>query len=303
MAEKQNEKERIGALRWTRLEDQLRPTRSEESSALLTGFLWTWTKWERYSVDEKTNLISGEGERTTYYPAAQGRALVESFETVHDRGTLEEFVNRFGLLGCGEKLRGDESHGPGWCGGDSIDLCLVHAWTIRTIRKLSAEFNQAMRGGKQDRDRLAASLKDWNNNRLAMGDSRVGNILVDWRRVEDKPLVQARDLLQYFVNANTEGIRPFLYVRRFLGGRPATRTWLSFAYLYELIYWQVGQELLEDRSRQCRRIDCGKIFKARHRKQIYCSRRCLDIDKQARYAQRVRSSRPRQKSRGTRRRK
>jgi hypothetical protein len=105
-------------------------------------------------------------------------------------------------------------------------------------------------------------------------------------RLAANPFPDAHWAIQTIINANTEGIRPFLY----FGSGQRTHTWLCFNYLYELVYWQLAQQLTDDRLRACRRPECGKVFEAKKRKQVYCSRRCLDAHKQARYMERKRRS-------------
>jgi hypothetical protein len=150
--------------------------------------------------------------------------------------------------------------------------------------------NQAGHGGTRERLRLAAEIKDVENLRVSMGDGRVGPLLVgskstkQFHRLQDNPFWAAKWIVQSLVNMNTEGIRPYLY----FGSGMQTHTWFCFGGLYELAYWRLSQELADDRLRKCRRAECGKLFEAEHRKQVYCNRRCLDIDKQAKYTERKR---------------
>ena len=278
---------KLRGMRWSRLrDDDLRPNREQFQAALRSGFLWTWTKWQSYKVSD--GLIVGSGMTHTYFPVPNAE-IVNRLEVVRDEPTLREFVADFGLLGCGEHRDGEDKR-PHWR-GDDVQLCIIHARTIRLMRSLIACLHRAEYGGSADeKSRLAAEMLDVENTSISLGDGRTGLLAVGVRlpkimaKIAGNPFWAARWMIQTAINANTEGIRPFVY----FGSGLRTRTWLCFSGLYELAYWRLVEELSDDVLRKCRRKECGRIFEAKHRKQVYHNRRCLDIDKQARYSERKR---------------
>ncbi len=273
-------------LGWQRVVDAFRPNRAQFGRALHTGFLWTWAKYKKYEPDG--DLLRGVGKWESYFTAPSAK-LVDRLESVKDEGTLRGFVEEFGLLGCGEEDPATHQRRKVYR-GDSIKLSLAHARTVRMLRTMIAGLNSAEHGDLTERTRFAAEIADIENtgrlNDLSLGGGKIGTLLVgtylprESALLRNDPFPSAHRLLQGLINANTEGIRPFLY----FGSGRRTRTWLSFHYLYELAYWQLADELADDRLRACRRRGCAKVFEAKgNRKKVYCSRRCLDIDKQARY--------------------
>jgi hypothetical protein len=253
-----------------------------------------WIKYEEYEVKDGILRVVGNLHKFQRYFPVPSQTLVNELAAVHDQKTLLQFVKSFGPIGCGEPAlpTGDPKPLESQL-GDSVELCMVHAQTIRAIRDLIAALHQAERGGAAETTRLAAEIFDVEQLHLSLGDGRVGNLIVGARnhrvfgRLQNSPFSAAHWILQSTINANTEGIRPFLY----FGTGLRTCTWLLFTRLYELAYWQLGQNTADDRLRKCRRAACGTIFEAKRRKQVYCNRRCLDRDKRALYAERKRGER------------
>lgn len=267
--------------------DDLRPKRAEINAAIRSGFLGRWRKWEHYKIDHDNGVICGLGEVKDYFPSPSA-GLVRQLETVRDEESLLRFTKTFGLLGCG--LPPDEEGNRSFSGDDSIDLCIIHAETIYVMRTLLAQLSLALRTNGDERARLATIISHIERRLdLSLGNGKVGQILVRLSLVErhPDPVATARWILQSIINDNTQGIRPFLY----FGSGMRTHTWLRFGSLYELAYWHLAREAADDRLRKCKRGDCPRIFEAKRRKQVYCSRRCLDIDKQARYEKNKRGTR------------
>lgn len=261
--------------------DDLRPKRAEINAAIRSGFLGRWRKWERYKIDRDRRVICGLGEVKDYFPSPSA-GLVRQLEALRDEESLLRFTKTFGLLGCGLPPDEEGNRTISLSGDDSIDLCFVHAETIYVMRTLLAQLSLALRTNGGERARLATVISHIERFDLSLGEGKVGPILVRFSQVDRErpdPVSTARWILQQIVTDNTQGIRPFLY----FGSAMRTRTWLRFGGLYELAYWHLAHEAADDRLRKCKRSDCPRIFEAKNRKQIYCSRRCLDIDKQARY--------------------
>ena len=283
--------DQIGALRWLGLENQLHATSRELNAARKEGrFLWKWRKWQDYDIDVEADLIVGKGESTLYF-SAPTVAMLDQLYTVSDDKSLLKFARKFGLLGC-SKTAGSESNQAEHHSDsiNSIELCLAHAETVRVLRDLIGALHQAERDLSQ-RPRLGAEIyiAEVRRHSISLGDGRIGYQLVGAKRqfteLRKNPFNIACGMIQSLIDMNTNGIRPFL----FFANNTQPEIWFAFDSLYELAYWKLALDAADHRIRKCRRVECGRIFKANRNKQVYCSRDCLDTDKQRRYNAKKRS--------------
>ena len=295
----------IASIHWTMTLQGERLSPRERLSALRTGFIASQTIHQQYQI--KDDILRGKGPKSSTDFPAEHRDLWLEFASVRDKDSLLTFVERHGLLGCGRERRevreGKELGGAAervTCisppEGDDVEHALRHVRTVNAIRRLIGVLHTVRSDGVPH---LAAELADvYGKTDLALGPDpeqygSLPRLPGGTRQVAEKPVSEANYAIRFLINVNMESVRPV--VCAFAAGR--SRPFLTSDRLIDFIYWQLAQELSDDRTRRCKRADCPKVFQAKRRDQVYCSRRCLDRDKSRRRYAEERARRRRTKRR------
>ncbi len=252
------------------------------------GFRQLWPVYERYEIEEG-NLTS-KGSVARYYSPAIEPHLVSEFAKVHDPKALLSFAKRFGeLSGNGTLVEPAIRHAR---------RIAAAAEVIEKINGLKREFSRVM-----DSPRVVEGLRRFLKIRL----QQIGIVLLSpeeftadpgwlmrrgWIMTHDwheNPFRAAHlALAKHLFNPNLEGLRyRMVEEEKEEPQGPLPGLYLHFNNLLDVIYWRLATQMRGE-WRRCEWRKCRRVFPVHDPREIFCSSRCRNNDKQTRKRERKR---------------